>query len=105
MTAMRAHSGPAACCYQWVVALWALALRSLCSRGARIKDTNQGKPDKIKKKKEKNPRLRIYCSSPMVSVCCIVCMSRAEKEPGTIIAQSSLAAPEPSCANSVDRAS
>lgn len=50
MTAMRAHSGPAACCYQWVVALWALALRSLYSRGARIKDTNQGKTDKIKKK-------------------------------------------------------
>lgn len=65
------HSGPAACCYQWVVALWALALRSLYSRGARIKDTNQEKTDKIKKK---IPRPRIYCSFLMLSLCVLYCL-------------------------------
>lgn len=73
MTAMRAHSGPAACCYQWVVALWALALRSLCSRGARIKDTNQGKPDKIKKKKRKKSKASYLLFIPH-GLCVLHCL-------------------------------
>lgn len=102
MPALKAHSSPAACCYQWVVALWALGLRSLYSRGARIKDTNQGKTDKIKKKIQG----LVFTVHPPWSLCAVLSvLSRAVKEPGTIIAQSSLEAPKPSCANSADRAS
>ena len=41
-SAARPRRGPVACCYQWVVALWTLALRSLYSRGGWDKGDKSG---------------------------------------------------------------
>lgn len=79
--------------------LFLAALRtSSTAEGARIKDTNQGKTDKIKKIQG-----LVFTVHPPCSRCAILsALTHAEREPGTIIAGSSLAALEPASANGAD---